>query len=65
MLTSLGLAYLASGRIQTTVMGGAEQPQQVEAPAPAAGDPFAPDDEAPAAEPSAPVDSPAAEVPQE
>ncbi len=49
MFTSLGLAYLSSSRVQTTVMGGAEQAQQVEAPVPA-DDPFEGDAEAPAAE---------------
>ncbi len=47
MLTSLGLAYLSSTRVQATVMGGAEQAQEVGAPAPV-DDPSAADAEAPA-----------------
>ncbi len=65
MLTSLGLAYLSSSRVQTTIMGGAEQAQQAEAPAPSAGDPFAEDEEAPAAQPSAPAETPFEDAPQE
>ncbi len=66
MLTSLGLAYMSSTRVQATVMGGAEQAQEVPAPAPEPGDPFADYEEAPAAEPAAPADSPApAETPFE
>ena len=64
MLTSLGLAYLSSTRVQATVMGGAEQAQEVEAPAPA-DDQGAVDAEAPVAEPTEPAEAPAGDVPQE
>jgi len=47
MFTSLGLAYLASSRVQATVMGGAKQAQEVGAPA-SVDDPSAADAEAPA-----------------
>jgi preprotein translocase subunit SecG len=64
MFTSLGLAYLSSTRVQATVMGGVEQAQEVEAPAPA-DDPFAADAEAPVAEPTEPAKAPAPDVPVE
>ena len=64
MFTSLGLAYLSSTRVQATVMGGAEQTQGVEAPAPV-DDQSAADVEAPGGEPTEPAEAPAEEVPQE
>jgi preprotein translocase subunit SecG len=64
MLTSLGLAYLSSTRVQATVMGGSEQAEEVEAPAPV-DDPAAADAEAPPAEPTVPAEAPTDDVPQE
>lgn len=64
MLTCLGLAYLSSNRVQATVMGGAEQAQEVEAPA-AVDDPVATDTEAPVAEPTEPAEAPSEDVPEE
>ena len=64
MFTSLGLAYLSSTRVQATVMGGAEQAQEVEAPAPV-DEPSAADAQAPVAEPTEPAEAPAEDVPQE
>ncbi len=64
MFTSLGLAYLASSRVQATVMGGAEQALEVGAPA-SVDDPSAADAEAPVAEPTEPAEAPAEDVPQE
>lgn len=64
MFTSLGLAYLSSSHVQATVMGGAEQAQEVEAPA-AVDEPIAADAEAPVAEPTKPAEAPAEDVPQE
>ena len=64
MFTSLGLAYLSSTRVQATVMGSAEQAQEVEATAPV-DDPSAADTEAPVAEPTEPAEAPSEDVPQE
>ena len=60
MLTSLGLAYMSSNRVQATVMGGAEPERQVEAPAPV-DEPVAADAETPVAETTEPAEVPAAE----
>jgi preprotein translocase subunit SecG len=54
MLTSLGLAYMSSSRVQATVMGGAEPAKEVAAPTPF-DEPGAADAEAPVAEPTAPA----------
>jgi preprotein translocase subunit SecG len=64
MFTSLGLAYLSSNRVQATVMGGVEEKQAVGAPAVPGEVPFE-GAEAPAADPFAPPEEPAEEVPQE
>jgi len=67
MFTSLSLAYLASNRVQATVMEGTEKTEGVQTPAaPAAGgDESAPQQEAPAEEKAAPAETPAKDAPQE
>ncbi len=67
MFTSLGLAYLASNRVQATVMEGTEQTGAVDTkPAPAAaGDEAAPGQETPAKAKAAPTETPAKKAPQE
>jgi preprotein translocase subunit SecG len=63
MFTSLGLAYLSSHRVQTTVMGGTEQTQAVEETVPSDQSPF--DEESPAEGQTAPVEPRAEDIPQE
>lgn len=63
MFTSLGLAYMASNRVQATVMGGVEETRPLEAPA---APEFPPSEaEAPEAEPSAPPKAGGESLPQE